>query len=36
MKSKDARLGDQQLRKFIENLENFAKKNNCEFKEEKD
>lgn len=36
MKSKDARLGDQQLRKFISNLETFAKKNNCEFKEEKD
>jgi translation initiation factor 2 alpha subunit (eIF-2alpha) len=36
MKSKDARLGDQQLRKFLENLETFAKKNNCEFKEEKE
>jgi translation initiation factor 2 alpha subunit (eIF-2alpha) len=36
IKSKDAKLGDQQLRKFLENLETFAKKNNCEFNEIKD
>jgi translation initiation factor 2 subunit 1 len=36
IKTKDPRSADQQLRKFIETLETSAKKNNCEFKEEKD
>ena len=36
LKAKDPKIADQQLRKFLENLETFAKKNNCEFKEEKD
>jgi translation initiation factor 2 alpha subunit (eIF-2alpha) len=36
LKTKDPKQADQQLRKFIENMETFAKKNNCEFKEEKD
>lgn len=36
IKTKEAKQADQQLRKFIETLETLAKKNNCEFKEEKD
>jgi translation initiation factor 2 alpha subunit (eIF-2alpha) len=35
IKSKDLKLADQQIRKFLENLESFAKKNSCEFNEEK-
>jgi translation initiation factor 2 alpha subunit (eIF-2alpha) len=36
LKAKEPKLADQQLRKFIENLETLAKKNDCEFNEEKD
>lgn len=36
IKSKDPKQADQQLRKFIENLQVLAKKGNCEFNEEKD
>jgi len=36
LKAKDPRLADQQLRKFLENLESSAKKNDCEFNESKD
>jgi len=35
MKTKDLKKADQQIRKFLEFLENFAKKNNCIFNEEK-
>lgn len=36
LKSKDPKHADQQIREILENLESLAKKNNCEFKEEKD
>ena len=36
LKEKDLRIADQQLRKFLENLELLAKKSDCEFSEIKD